>query len=174
MASRDFGWRLFKNKLSCESAPDRGPEFHLAMLFTNLLPGFRALFELRHRTDELLRESYYIADLAFISGVWRYHQIISLGMLQKGFAGWPPPADWRTEPAAPVAVLADKNTVDAETPVVPVVAKSATKHVPMAAVAPDGGGPAHAVGEPSDSDGPEVADAGKPPHFITRWDDDVP
>ena len=85
----------------------------------------------------------------------------------------PSPADWRPEPATPVAVLAAKHTVGADTPVVP-VAELASKHVPVAKLASKhtvgadtpvvSALPPVAEGVPSDDDGPEVAGAWGHPH----------
>ena len=94
-ASQNFAWRLL-GKTPKETTPlEAAPSVLLSRLLEHACPGYAALLGKRYGAKQLLIEQEWIADLAFVAGVYRYSRIAG-DVYPCGLRAWPCVSSWWT------------------------------------------------------------------------------
>ena len=94
-ASEAFSWRLLNHrKPESTSALHRAPCLLLDQLLRNSCPGYESLCSKRWSGKALLEESQNIADIAFLSGVFRFSAAVGETAFPLGLHEWPVRAQW--------------------------------------------------------------------------------
>jgi hypothetical protein len=89
-ASENFSWILCREKKPQELSTTHGSVVSLlAKTLERCLPSYSQVAR-RWSSQDLLRDSNSIADLAFVRGVWVYSQILGLEKFPEGIFSWPP------------------------------------------------------------------------------------
>ncbi|CAE7227871.1 Stk17b, partial [Symbiodinium sp. CCMP2456] len=94
-ASQNFAWRLL-GKTPEETTPlEAAPSVLLSRLLEHACPGYSSLLGKRYGARQLLIEQDWVADLAFVSGMYRYSRIAGEAY-PCGLREWPCMSSWWT------------------------------------------------------------------------------
>ena len=94
-ASQNFAWRLLGKTPEQATPLDAAPSVLLSRLLEHTCPGYGAVLGKRYGAKQLLIEQEWIADLAFLAGVYRYSRIAG-DAYPCGLHTWPCTAAWWT------------------------------------------------------------------------------